>query len=81
MCCFSFLNSTRPDLKKGKKGERTHGFVSHHTEHESHIWAKMTYGMDRCLTLVREREMKGTYKRMEIRSKENVEEKVEHHRR
>lgn len=32
-------------------------------EYESHIWAKMTYGMDRCLILVRE--MEGKYKRME----------------
>lgn len=30
--------------------------MSFHTEYESHIGAKMTYGMDRCLTLVREDE-------------------------
>ena len=42
-------------------------FVSHHTEHWSRIWAKMTYGIDRCLTLMRE--MKSKYKRVEINNK------------
>ncbi len=27
--------------------------MSHHAEHESHIWAKKTYGMDRCPKLVK----------------------------
>lgn len=51
------------------------GFVSFHTEYESHIGAKMTYGMDKCLTLVRE--MNGKQKRMERCSKENVEKKLD----
>lgn len=46
------------------------------TEHESHIWARMTYGMDRCLRLVREMRIK--YKAMEIgkkRVERNTQEK------
>lgn len=37
--------------------------MSHHrAEHESHIWAKMTYGMDRCLTWERWRVSTGGWK-------------------
>lgn len=49
-------NSTGPDLKeeereKGKEKEHLDSWaITPDTEHESHIWAKMTYGMDRCLT-------------------------------
>lgn len=41
--------------------------LSHHSKHESHIWAKMTYGTDRRLT--KAREMRRARERMETCAK------------